>query len=35
MTIVREGMNERGYPVPVRDEFLVVWRAFHDDVVQK
>ena len=35
MTIVREGMNERGYPAPVRDEFLAVWRAFHDDVVQK
>ena len=35
MTIVREGMTERGYPAPVRDEFLAVWRAFHDDVVQK
>jgi hemoglobin len=35
MTIVREGMNERGYPAQVRDEFLAVWRAFHDDVVQK
>ena len=35
MTIVRDGMNERGYPAPVRDEFLAVWRAFHDDVVQK
>jgi hemoglobin len=35
MTIVREGMNERGYPAPVRDEFLAVWRAFHDDIVQK
>jgi hemoglobin len=35
MTIVREGMNERGYPAQVRDEFLAVWRTFHDDVVQK
>jgi hemoglobin len=35
MTIVRDGMNERGYPAPVREEFLAVWRSFHDDVVQK
>jgi hypothetical protein len=35
MTIVRQDMNARGYPAPVRDEFLAVWRAFHDDVVQK
>jgi hemoglobin len=33
--IISDGMNERKYPADVRDEFLAVWRSFHDGVVQK
>ncbi|HYE88784.1 MAG TPA: group 1 truncated hemoglobin [Vicinamibacterales bacterium] len=35
MTIVEQGMAERQYPADVRTEFLAVWRAFRDGVVQK
>ena len=35
MKIVSEGMTEKKYPADVRDEFLAVWRSFHDGVVQK
>ena len=35
MKIISDGMNERKYPADVRDEFLAVWRFFHDGVVQK
>jgi hemoglobin len=35
MTIITNGMNEKKYPADVRDEFLAIWRSFHDEVVQK
>jgi hemoglobin len=35
MKIISDGMNEKKYPADVRDEFLAMWRSFHDDVVQK
>jgi hemoglobin len=33
--ILSDGMNEKRYPADVRDEFLAMWRSFHDGVVQK
>ena len=35
MTIITDGMKEKNYPPDVRDEFLAVWRSFHDGVVRK
>ena len=35
MKIISDGMNEKNYPSDVRDEFLAIWRSFHDGVVQK
>ena len=35
MKIISDGMNEKKYPSDVRDEFLAIWRSFHDGVVQK
>jgi hemoglobin len=35
MRILSDGMNEKRYPADVRDEFLAMWRSFHDGVVQK
>ena len=35
MKIISDGMDEKKYPIDVRDEFLAVWRSFHDGVVQK
>ena len=35
MKIITDGMNEKKYPVDVRDDFLMIWRSFHDDLVQK
>ena len=35
MKIISDGMNEKQYPADVRDEFLTIWRSFHDGVVQK
>jgi hemoglobin len=35
MTIIDAGLKEKRYPPDVRDEFLAVWRSFHDGVVQK
>jgi hemoglobin len=35
MKIISDGMNEKRYPADVRDEFLALWRSFHDGVVQK
>jgi hemoglobin len=35
MKIISDGMTEKKYPPDVRDEFLAIWRSFHDDVVQK
>jgi hypothetical protein len=26
-------MNEKKYPADVQDEFLAIWRSFHDSVV--
>jgi len=35
MKIITDGINEKRYPADVRDDFLAVWRSFHDGVVQK
>jgi hemoglobin len=35
MKIISDDMNEKRYPADVRDEFLAMWRSFHDGVVQK
>jgi hypothetical protein len=35
LKIISDGMNEKQYPADVRDEFLALWRSFHDGVVQK
>jgi hemoglobin len=35
MKIIADGMTEKKYPLEVRDEFLAIWRSFHDSVVQK
>lgn len=35
MKILSDGMSEKKYPADVRDEFLAMWRSFHDGVVQK
>jgi hemoglobin len=35
MKIISDGMNEKKYPTEVREEFLALWRSFHDGVVQK
>ncbi|HLG55353.1 MAG TPA: group 1 truncated hemoglobin [Vicinamibacterales bacterium] len=35
LKIISDGMNEKQYPADVRDEFLALWRSFHDAVVQK
>jgi hemoglobin len=35
MTIITDGVREKRYPPDVRDEFLALWRSFHDGVVQK
>jgi hemoglobin len=35
MKIISDGMNEKKYPADVREEFLALWRSFHDSVVQK
>ena len=35
MKIITDGLNEKRYPADVRDEFLAIWRSFHDGVVQK
>jgi hemoglobin len=35
MKILSDGMSEKKYPADVRDEFLAIWRSFHDGVVQK
>jgi hemoglobin len=35
MKIISDGMSEKQYPADVRDEFLALWRSFHDGVVQK
>jgi hemoglobin len=35
MKIISDGMNEKQYPTDIRDEFLALWRSFHDGVVQK
>ena len=35
MKIIEDGMDEKKYPADVRDEFLAIWRSFHDSVVQK
>ena len=35
MKIISDGMDEKKYPSDVRDEFLAMWRSFHDGVVQK
>ena len=35
MKIISDGMNEKNYPSDTRDEFLAMWRSFHDGVVQK
>jgi hypothetical protein len=35
MKIIADGMHEKKYPADVQDEFLAIWRSFHDSVVQK
>jgi hemoglobin len=35
LKIISDGMNEKRYPPDVRDEFMTLWRSFHDGVVQK
>lgn len=35
MKIVSDGMNEKQYSTDVRNEFLALWRSFHDGVVRK
>jgi hemoglobin len=35
MKIVVDGMNEKAYPGDVREDFIAMWRSFHDAVVQK
>ena len=35
MTIIADGMNEKLYSADVRNEFLALWRSFHDGVVRK
>ena len=33
MKIISDGMDEKKYPSDIRDEFLAIWRSFHDGVV--
>ena len=35
MRIITTGMDEKKYPRDVREEFLDIWRSFHDEVVRK
>jgi hemoglobin len=35
MKIISDGINEKKYPADVRDEFLAMWRSFHDGVVRE
>ena len=35
MKIIADGVSEKQYPADVRDEFLALWRSFHDGVVRK
>lgn len=35
MKIIADGVTEKQYPADVRDEFLALWRSFHDVVVQR
>jgi hemoglobin len=35
MQIITDGIREKGYAADVRDEFLALWRGFHDGVVQR
>jgi hemoglobin len=35
MKIITDGMTEKKYPADVREEFLAIWRSFHDSVVEK
>ena len=34
MKIISDGMDEKKYPSDIREEFLAIWRSFHDGVVQ-
>ena len=35
MKIISDGMDEKKYASHIREEFLAIWRSFHDGVVQK
>ena len=34
MKIISDGISEKKYPDDVRNDFLAMWRAFHDEVVR-